>query len=58
MGWEDRDLFMCKVGQKRYAPDDLDEESITLKQIFKGSTKSYGYVSDFGDWWGSSVTLQ
>jgi len=58
MGWENRHLFIFKVGQERYGPDDLDEESITLKQVFKGSTKTVRYIYDFGDWWEHTITLE
>ena len=58
MGWENRHLFMFQVGQKRYGPDDLDEESITLKRVFTGTTKTVRYIYDFGDWWEHTITLE
>ena len=55
MGWEDRHLFCFEVNGQRYGPDDLDDESITLKRAFK--TNPINYVYDFGDWWEHTVTL-
>ena len=56
MGWENRHLFRFEVGRKKFGPDDLDEESITLKQVFKGTTTTVRYNYDFGDWWEHTIT--
>ena len=58
MGWENKHLHVFEIGGKSYGPDDLDEESITLEDVFKGSTGSIRYVYDFGDWWEHTVTLE
>ena len=55
MGWEDRHLYRFEVNGKRYGPDDLDDDSITLKRALK--TNPINYVYDFGDWWEHTVTL-
>lgn len=55
MGWEERHLYRFEVDGKRYGPDDLDDDLITLKQAFKRN--SINYVYDFGDWWEHTVTL-
>ena len=56
MGWENRHLYVFEVGAKKYGPDDLDDDTVTLKSVFKGG--SIGYVYDFGDWWEHTVTLE
>ena len=55
MGWEDRHLYRFEVNGQRYGPDDLDDQSITLKRAFK--TNPINYIYDFGDWWEHTVTL-
>lgn len=55
MGWENRHLYRFDVNGKHYGPDDLDEDAITLNQVFK--TNPISYVYDFGDWWEHTVTL-
>lgn len=56
MGWENRHLYVFEVGAKKYGPDDLDDDTVTLKSVFKGG--SSGNVYDFGDWWEHTVTLE
>ena len=58
IGWENRHLHVFEVGGKSYGPDDLDDDAITLKVVFKGKTRSMRYVYDFGDWWEHTVTLE
>ena len=58
MGWENGHLHVFEVGGKSYGPDDIDDDAITLKDVFKGKTRSIRYVYDFGDWWEHTVTLE
>ena len=58
MGWENKHLHVFEVGGKSYGPDDLDDDAVTLKDVFKAKTRSIRYVYDCGDWWEHTVTLE
>ena len=58
MGWEDKHLHVFEVNGNRYGPDELDEEAVTLKEVFKDRSTSMAYVYDFGDWWEHTVMLE
>jgi len=58
MGWENRHLHAFEIGGKSYGPDDLDEQSVKLTDVFKGRTGAIRYVYDFGDWWEHTVMLE
>ena len=36
----------------------MDDESITIKAVFKSLGTSIRYIYDFGDWWEHTVTLE
>ena len=58
MGWENKHLYVFKAIGQRFGPDDMDDESITIKAVFKSLGTSIRYIYDFGDWWEHTVTLE
>ena len=35
MGWENKHLYVFKAIGQRFGPDDMDDDSITIKAVFK-----------------------
>lgn len=64
MPWTDAHCHLFEVGKRRYGePDDempslIDEETVTLADIFRGACRQVAYVYDFGDSWTHKVTLE
>lgn len=57
MGWENKHLYSFEIHGKRFGPDNLDDEAITLKDVFKDKSLAVSYIYDFGDWWEHTVIL-
>jgi hypothetical protein len=65
MPWDDYHLHEFMVGNKHYGEPDpeagidfLDEDDITLEQVFKGKINEIEYIYDFGDGWQHSITCE
>ncbi len=64
MPWEDRHCHDFLVGKTHYGDPDTeatdlrDNESINLREVFKGRRRTVRYTYDYGDAWAHTVRLE